>query len=317
MIDSIDLIILNVENLDFLYLKNVLKITNIKRYRNNQKKSYSYSFKYKDITFKYNATYKYLLIITLVKKLLNKMDITLSDKSTYESIVNNIIKEVLKSNKFVYYVSRIDYCVDIQADEYEYMYIKLLNKHRSWFKYMVKKRKYETSVHLNNKYGGTNFNFYSKYPECKEIEYRGIIRLEIQVKRAKINNELKSFGILRCLDNYWNKDAMDFYFFEYIKPYFYEGDYYKKQISKQIINNSDYSRNMQDKLKKFILLIEVYGIDNIIKRKICCDSTYKSYVEKLNKLNVNPICIPKEWKYDKLTNLLKLAKEKAMYDYFK
>lgn len=315
MIDSIDLIICNIEWLDFKYLRSlgIIIKSKIERFK-------IYWFKYKNISFKFCPTRKYLLIETRSKDILGKKDITLTDKTIYKKIMLKIIKEVLNTNEKVeIYLSRIDYAVDIKCNDKEMVdtYIAILNYCKTKFKYMKQKQKFETSMYLKTTSGQFRLNFYDKYDESKKKEYKNTLRLEIQVNSAKLKSERKRNGIPNVLDEYWNVQKMEEIYFKMLKEYVYTGKYYKKKEINKKIELSKFSKSYQEKLKKFVLMVSRYGIQGIIDKKKYSRGTVKKYIEMLTKLKVNPIPIPEYSTYNKLNNLYDIAVNIAKIQYFK
>jgi len=323
MIDSLNLIIYNVKWLDFKRIIT-LGVNCVKKFNNS-----AYSFKYKNVEFKYNKLNQYLLIKTKVGEILNKDDITLSDKEEYKKIMINIIKDVLPELTSPIFVSRIDYKVDILVLEKMSTYLNLLNRHSRRFNYMRKKTEYETSLRLSNKYGKTNLNFYDKYEERnsknKEAEkYEGILRLEIQCKPTMLNKEQQKYietekqeGRIKTIDEYWNKEAMELYYFEFLKSYLYEGDYYNRDMYKELVNNSTLTELEKKRLIRFSLMESRYGINGLVDKKKISYYTVRKYVKMLNDLDINPITIPDDSEYESLENLLKEARNTAKGKYFK
>ena len=175
---------------------------------------------------------------------------------------------------------------------------------------------YPTSIYMKTKVGQNNLNIYSRYEKTKKEEDKGILRIEVQNKKKKIKNEYDKYGIDKDLDNYWNIQAMNEYYFNFLYDYLYEGNYYKRKTARQIINNSSYTISMKDKLKKFLKDIEKSKLYTLIAGRKYSNGAINNYIEKLNHLSINPIPIPEDSEYDKLDNLLNLAREKAKTTYF-
>lgn len=316
MIDSIDLIIYDIEWIDFRHLRNLgIEIKN-----KTERRSKMFWFSYKNIEFKFFPIKKYLLIMTNVKKFLNKEEITLTDKNIYKEKVYQIIKEILdSSNKIKIYLSRIDYDVNIRFENINIknIYMTLLQKCKTRFKYMKQEQKYKTSMYLKNKYGQYRINFYDKGEESKNIKYKNVLRLEIQVNSPKLKAERKRKEIPNILDVYWSKEKMLEIYFDMLKEYLHKGKYYtRKEITKKI-EMSTYKSTYQKKLKKFVLYIERYGIEETIIRGIYSKPTIKKYIEMLTAININPIPIPVESEYIELESLYNIARNIAEDKYFK
>ena len=309
MIDSLNLII-KIRYINFEYLKDLgIEI----RYFSD----FNIKFKYKNIEFKYNTLRHYLLILANPHKVLNKRDILISDKEEYKNKIHKIIREVIPTQKINIEVNRNDYCVDIQVGERIWEYCKILNKHSKEFYYMKQTNKYATSKYLTNKRGQRHLNFYNRFAKTLNKEDNGILRLEIQNNPQKIKREYEKNQIPKTIDYYWSIEAMEQYYFDVLKSYLFTGDYFKRNLCKKIIDNSNEKSLNKKRLNKFLLMESRYGIDGIVKNKMFSYDTKRKYIQILNRLNINPITIPNNFKYDYLENLLKLAKKTANEKYFK
>jgi len=315
MIDSLNL---NINKLKYLDYNHIFKIG--ARVVSNKDKDTFFKFYYNDIFFQYDTIHRYLLIEANAHTILGKRDITLSDMKKYQKKCMELIKIILPNGDLNITISRIDYCVDVYVGEKMSTYLNLLNRHRGQYYYMKKVDVYDTSLYIKTKYGQYHINFYDRYAKTGNIEDKGILRLELEMLPPKIRNEKKRNDVDKYIHKYWNKEAMEKYYFDFLLPYLFEGIYYKRTLSKKIIDKSDLSKTWKRKLNKFTLFEGRYGIDDIVKdkkRKKFCRTTEDNYIERLNDLGINPITIPKEAEYKELRNLYKLAREKAEADYFK
>lgn len=309
MIDSLNLII----RIKYIDLNHIKKLGIEVKFFSDV----NISFEYKNIEFKYDSLHQYLLIMTNPHKVLGKKDILLSDKEEYKTKLLKIIREILPTQDISIEVNRIDYCVDIFVGEKIGIYCELLNRHPKKFCYMRQKKTYKTSKYLTNKRGQRHLNFYNRYAKTSETQDIGVLRLEIQNNPPKIKKEYKDNNIPKTIDYYWSKEAMQQYFFEFLKPYLFEGDYYKGSIYKKMVNESDEKKLVKKRLNEFSLMESRYGIDGLIQKKKFCYDTERKYIQILNNLNINPITIPDNCKYDYLENVLKLARKVAEEKYFK
>lgn len=355
MIDSVNLLVRDIEWIDFKYLKK-LGIY-YKKFKKKQRNGYvclCYSFKYKEIKFIYNKNYKTVLIMTNAHIVLNKKDITVSDKFEYELKIQKILQVILNIPNIKYEVNRIDYCDDFKTNEIiSYIEGKNIKKFtptendmkiyhyllwygRHTYKYMKQDRVYGTSIYLKTKHGKYNFQFYDRYAKTKKEEDKGIYRVELQCKNKFIKSNFKNVGISKDLDNYWSKSAMIEYYFDFLQDFFNRGDYYKLDEGTKIIKKSKNNTvKMRNKLIKFREDIITYTLDNLLKPKFCkevnklnkekvlnyCYTKIKNYIERLDEIGVNPISIIdyNGGKTDRtsLPNLLKLLRSVAEEKYFK
>ena len=329
--------------LDRIHLRK-LGIT-YKRFKNG------IEFTYKNVKFVYYIPFKNLSIETNTHKILEKIDITLSDKKIYEKELNNIINEIANSKGIDYvktaFLTRVDYYIDITLDEEKLnTYLKLLREHPNKFKRLKRANKFKTSSYLSTKKSQKRINIYDKEKcaknklritrirkyyknsfDLKEKEkslimeteiYKNIFRLEIQVKKSRLKVNKKKNGKGRILDNYWDKQSMEEEFFSYLENYLYKGNYYKLSTAFEIIQNSNYTKKWKEKLINFLVdVAEGGGVDAVKELRLYSSHTIKTYIEKLNKLKINPITINTDVKYDELENLLSFARKVAKEKYFK
>ena len=324
MIDSIDFIIKNVEELDFIHICKIIqgKVKHfIKKNKNTGYENSCYSFNHKGMEFKYNSNLNVVTVVTNVHELLNKRDITESDLNEYEGKVLQAVSEVLNTNDFKLDLSRIDYCIDIPLTEDEMkVYLFLLKYNKDRFKYMKKENEYATSVYAKTKRGKRNLNIYDRGAKTGKDEDENILRIELQCKSKLVKAELEKDGIARELYNYWSKQGMEEYYFDVLSGYFYEGDYYTRDLADKIIDESDNTEMSKEKLKKFLEDVENNKLSGLISDKKYSPQVVRNRIEKLNQLAINPIPIPRllvESRHiEHLENLLTRARRIADENYF-
>lgn len=279
---------------------------------------YGYHLVYKGVTFNYYMGSQTLTIKTNAHRILQKGCVRIQDLENYKNTVSSIVFEITGIRNLSLQLSRLDYCVDLILD-YENGQIEdtveLLNKHVESYRYMKKEKIYDSSIYLKTKRGNYNLNCYDKYEECQLDEYKGIFRLELQVKKSKIKRELKRNGITRELENYWSISAMEEYFFEFLRGFFYNSNYYRLDVALDRIESSSYSKIMKHKLSLFIERVNKKGMTET--KKYYSYSTAKEYIEKLENIGLNPITIANDKTYTEMRNLLDRAKQEAEQTYFK
>ena len=149
MIDSVDLIIIGLNYIDFKYLRS--KGITIKQYRRNRNAGcfLAYTFDYKNLHFTFVPLLKYLIIKTHADIVLGKDIITISDKEIYKDRVLEIVKEVISDFNFTLEIDRIDYKVDLQFSKKEKVqaYNDILTHCKKNFYYAKKKEQYDTSTY--------------------------------------------------------------------------------------------------------------------------------------------------------------------------
>lgn len=286
---------------------------------------YEYHLVYKGVTFNYYIGSQRLVIKTNAHRILQKGCITLQNLENYKEIVSSIIFEITGIRNLSLQLSRIDYCVDLILD-YENGQIEdtveLLHKHAESYRHMKIENIYDSSIYLKTKRGNYNLNCYDKYKEMLEKgnsyeeceQYKGVFRLELQIKKGKIKRQLKNNGVTRELDNYWSISSMEEYFFKFLRGFFYTGNYYRLDVALEKVESSSYTEIMKHKLCLFLKRVNEKGITET--KKWYSYSTAKNYIELLEKMGVNPVTIANDKDYKEMRNLLDRAKEEAEKMYF-
>ena len=271
-----------------------------------------------NINFKFKLPCN-LTIETTAEAVIDKKyePITEKDYNLYVTKLREIISKVIKNNidKLDFELTRIDYKVDIPMSLEEIkLFEKLKDKHSKRYKYMTQKKEYETSTHLNNKYGKYNLNSYYKFKKDSDIKYFNSWRIEVQTKKASMRKNLLNYGIKRNLKNYWCKSAFDENFLIFLKNYYYIGDYYTLNKAREMIRKSSYSKTIQNNLCKFITSISRYGID--YARNKYNYSVFNKYISILNEIKVNPVTIDNDSELTYMENILKRAERIANEKYW-
>lgn len=279
-------------------------------------KNYCAWCKVNEVLFNYYYVSGYLLVITNAHKVLNKDNILLSDCEEYIEKIKKTIEFVIDTKNYDILLNRIDYYVDIKMEEEEKeIFMNLIHKHDLAYKYARSKKRYDSSVHLNNKSGSFNINIYDKYVESGFLDkYKGTVRVEIQNKKALIKRNLTKYGIPMDLKEYWSKSSFFEYFVDTLKGYTFFGDYYKYEKVKEIIEKSSYGELKKYNLKKFVEMVNLVGMENV--KKQVNRTTIKNYISILNELKVSPYCIDKNSSIDYMENILSRCIHIANEKYF-
>ena len=312
MLDSINYIIRN-ETVDFNYLKKLgisIKKFSYKWIKDN------YKFNYKSVGFKYYIIFRCIIVQTNPHKILKKRDIANNDKYKYIQELDYIIEKIFQK-KVKMELRRIDYCVDIKLGDLKKTYLSLYKWHKPKFGYMKIKEIYNTSIYRQSKRGQYNLNIYSRFEKTKNKVDKDILRIELQIKSAKINNNFKKYGIKKDIYNYWSKESMEEYYFKFLKDFFGEGKNYKIEKAEYIINSSNYSKVFKAKLKKFLRNLLENDEEILVKNKIYNINTIKRYERMLGSIGINTVLLPKMYQFDELKNILDIAREVADKKYFK
>ena len=320
MIDSINFAIRDFYNFDF---RNLKRIGITPKAFQIEKKGFlvtGYYFKYNNIDFSYIPANGKVTVKTTTHKVLKKRDITLSDLKTYKEILLQTIKRVFNRTDVKLYLERIDYYVDIEMTEkMKKLYINLYRLYNPDFGHMKIKKSYKTSVYRQSGRGKYNLNMYSRFEFTKKEKDKNILRIELQMKKSKIEKELKQAGISRDLDNYWTKEAMKEYYFDFLEGFFGIGLHRDLDDAKLVIDNSCYSNKYKEKLKKFLeeMSLEIDEKELVKSKKYNC-ATIKKYKKMLGDISVNTLCVSRiTSKVKVLPNLLDMARQIAEIKYFR
>ena len=160
-------------------------------------------------------------------------------------------------------------------------------------------------------------------------EYLNNRRFEVTLNRAALRYNSKKNGIDDTLERYLNTDMAKEVFLKEYGKILLRGNYYKADKAKQKILASNLSKEKENKLMKFIdLLIRLpYAelkliIDNKISKKkkgkeklkyikmVAKELTpfkFRSYIQQLETLGINPILLDRDFKLDFMQNPLELV----------
>lgn len=139
--------------------------------------------------------------------------------------LNQILGEILNQQKFSkFLLTQFDYCADpyVGEDKLE-EYIKVMYKNRSKYKHKIRKRDYDTSIHLSTK-SGKLIKGYDKVACIKDkskkkrtdiiLKYKDkeIRRLKLQELEEQIKNEISLYeGVIR-LEISVKKNNLKYYY---------------------------------------------------------------------------------------------------------
>lgn len=240
-------------------------------------KEYEYHLSYKKVAFYYYMGSQTLVIRTETNKILNKGYASINDLETFKKILESIVFEVTGMSNLQLVLNRVDYYVDflndIKRNETADM-LELLYKHSDTYRHMKldRNKNYKTSYYQKTRRGSYNLNCYDRYAKYQKEDLKGVFRMELQMKKHKIKRELEKYGVARTIDNYWTKEAMQEYYFDFLRGFFYNCDYYRIDVAIQKIRQSDYTESMKNKLIDFITKVNQKRNDRNKKRLFSTNS---------------------------------------------
>lgn len=287
------------------------------------RKDFVYTRNYKGVHFNFFLLHNCLTLTTHTSKVLRRDNVKEDDIIEYLNNLETIIKEVVNINKINLKLTRCDYNIDLKVSSQEELkeIFVLLNKHHKKFKYIESKQDYPNSVYLCKPKGSIGINIYDKFSQIlneynyEDENFRNVVRIELQLKKRKIQRLYKKQDIARDIKEYWCRETMEQQYFDYLKDYLYVGDYYKLSKAKEIIFSSAYSNTIKKGLIKFVTEINHYGITPTSKNYSY--GTSKKYIQLLNELKLNPITINDDCNIDMIENILNRARRVAEVTKFK
>lgn len=239
-------------------------------------------------------------------ELLGKSHITIDDFEFIEGVINDIRIELFLYNK-EFKLSRIDYRYDIVIKNLEVRKVlfNIYNKYFNKAAYMKKvdiRKKYKTSnadASIRYKNGSKALNIYDKEKERKDRnepikDYeRDVIRFESQVNSSRIKYLNKKYGLKSKLKDYFTEDMYNICMEDSIIKVIYKGNYYNKYHAFKIIDNSDNTAKEKENMKGFLLAVA--NMRSLEKAKNEYKNRYRKILKNLEKLNINPVLIPKNY----------------------
>ncbi len=160
-------------------------------------------------------------------------------------------------------------------------------------KYQCEKDKYNKEYQKAYRTNGISIEEYKASHPAEYEKYKNILRIEVQNTKKLIKQQAKCFidkdnkdeyidlsqehKKYKSMYGYWNKESMQTYYFDFLKPFLYSGNYYKLKKAKQMIKKAEtvtingkvetISEYLKSQLKEFITIVNQYGITNAIKTK--------------------------------------------------
>ena len=152
-----------------------------------------------------------------------------------------------------------------------------------------------------------NINIYHKQTELEKRQLAitpdtdyDFLRIEVQVKKRKLNTLVKKFGLMGRELQYLVTPEVERYVLEYyVNRLTGKGLYLTYDRAMNIIDNSGYTKNKKERLKKVIEAVaKKHGISKLLEQvengKIADLEklkTVKGYLKEIEKLGINPVTI--------------------------
>lgn len=230
---------------------------------------------------------------------------------------------------------RFDYSVDIKADllTRETLLGMLSIETYNSTEYYKRDARFRGSVYYNNikkkRCNLTNQPVIRKHAkkiliydkENKEIgisQYKDIIRFELAFQRESLRYNKNYYKFEANLFSYLNRDASRFFMLKEYKKILFSGNFYRIDVAEDMITRSSLTWDMKRRLIAFIRLVNTEGIDHVreLSQKKTAKSKsvlgaltkekFRSYIQRLEMLDINPVTLIYESELTCITNPIKL-----------
>lgn len=291
------------------------------KYRVYQKEDVWYDNAFKDdgVKIEYHSQ-KYKKIIKFIinpTKMLDGNDI----KKLWKPNSDNISKMLRKLEKYIgcyfdyqyelddFKLTRIDFTVNIDVGDRKKVsaYIKVLHNIGKVKGFKAKYDKddsqidHDLSFDLEGNSNGVEFTAYDKEAESGQKEAKGILRMEVRLKRQKAihnyTNETKTSKQIKRLASKSKDIFLDI--FTGIVPY---GDYCKKKDAVKLVEDNISKQRHREKMIRMIELIPKKK-SLYLAQKEMNDGNIEKIMKMFAEINLSPVTISKRHEMKSLKNL--------------
>jgi hypothetical protein len=274
---------------------------------------------YHDNTFK-----KKIKFIVNPTKLLGGNDV----KKLWKPNNDNISKLLRKLKEYIdsyfdskyklndFKLTRMDFTVNINVGDKKNVsaYIKVLQNigkvkgFKPKYDKKDKKIDHDLSFDLDGNSNGVEFTAYDKEGQSKQKEAKGILRLEVRLKKQKsISKYTDETVIVKQIKKLAPNSRNIFLdFFTDIVPY---GNYYKKKEAAKLVEDNISKQKHREKMLRLIELIPKKK-SLYLTQKEMNDRNIDKIIEMFAEINVSPLTISKRQKISSLKNLYSYLFEK-------
>ena len=242
-------------------------------------------------------------------KMLHRADINEQDIIKIEQYLTRYINYIHNAKDYESLVLiRLDYRFDVKIKDKTHREIlfKLYKKTLEHYRHKNKYDQFDTTIYFNTK--STQTVVYDKEKEREKSGFKtedyelDIIRFEFRVMNKHLNNKKHKKKIEKSLNNYFKKNLYLKYMKENFEPLLYKGDYYAIFRSEVIIKNSSLKVVDKQLIRDFLVDVSfkgLSGVKNMLDKKGALKYSkyrYKKCIQLLERLEINPISIPKHIK---------------------
>ncbi|WP_061313226.1 hypothetical protein [Clostridium botulinum] len=232
-------------------------------------------------------------------KLLNKIDINETDIEDINFKINEFLSDIINADYKEKIMIRIDYRKDVVVNkENREILMYLYNKTASKYGFKKKYNEYDTTIYYNSK--SIQSKVYDKEAERKNCREKiedyeeSILRFEVALRNQHLNYNKRKYGVKKDISNYLNNNLFANYMKNSLEVFLYNGDYYTIYGARKIISRSNLNDKVKDEIIEFLKYISKNWITGAKKKY--SNYKFKKYINELEKLNINPILIPKNLK---------------------
>lgn len=301
-------------------------------------------------------TYYYCVIIINLQRITNngqKTIETYDNEDDFTALSRNFSKYislVLPAHSCLngWSVQRIDYNIDLKM-QYENVekYITLLQRGGKAYSWKVHELFEDKSKRKKSKHGQRktthpkgsilfenkqyNVNIYDKYRERlasqqergiideRELqESKGVLRIEIQAKKNKVRTLKSKYEIAeKTVENYARYDIAEPLIMQVLKDIAGETDYYSMERAINKITQSNIKGTTKDDIVGFLRLVNNNRSLWKAKKKYNGKTKLETVLKRLDKLNINPVTLPRSFGSDEMPNLFHIVGAKIAEKRFK
>lgn len=131
----------------------------------------------------------------------------------------------------------------------------------------------------------------------EELEYfEKVIRFELRIKNGKLNSfkTNKNWTLDKDIDNYKDKYIADELFSQYAELVFFKEPFFRLDVAKRKIRNSNISQYKKNILRGLLNSINKRGYTEA-KLNYKYKSMFSSHIKELRKLGINPLTFSQTW----------------------
>ena len=191
----------------------------------------------------------------------------------------------------MYNVDTVTLCLHLKSNYFKFItYDKELER-----KYALEEDYFEEESESEEE-DNNNSSSSSKKKYYEELNlFNKIIRTEVRVKNGKLNSNKTNKKIDKTLESYYNEQMTTELYSKNSEEIYGTKDFYRIDVALKIIKESNFKESIKQKLYEVIKVINKYGFTSAKKKltKKYSNETFKSYLKRIESLNINYITFGK------------------------